>query len=60
MAQTEQKEKPAPVEVKKKYRLEKSALKRNGKLYRQGSVIELTETEYKELKHILAPVSPDK
>ena len=56
MAQAELKEKPAPVEAKKKYRLEKSALKRNGKLYRQGSMIELTDSEYDEIKHILAPV----
>lgn len=38
---------------KKKYKLQKSALKHNGVMYPEGSVIELTDSEAKGLKHLL-------
>lgn len=42
--------------VKKKYKLQKSALKHNGVWFQEGSIIELTDVEYKGLKHLLTTV----
>lgn len=45
-----------PVIKKKKFRVQKSAIKHNGVMFPEGSAIELTDSEAKKLKHLLTPV----